>query len=343
MSRPFDVAQGRFRALVLEEAGGKPTAAMRELDETQLPEGDVTVAVSHSTLNYKDGLILAGIGGLVRTYPHVPGIDFAGTVTESRSPEFRPGDAVILTGWRVGETRWGGYAERARVRSEWLVKMPAGLDARRAMTLGTAGLTAMLAVMTLEEAGVTSDAGEVLVTGAAGGLGGVAIALLARLGYKVAAATGRAAAAERLRALGAGSIVDRQEISGPPARPLLSARWAGCIDAVGGAALPAILAAMRYGGAVAACGNAGGNEFATSVLPFILRGVRLLGVDSVMCPLPRRQAAWQRLARDMPRDALDRLTTLVALEDVPRLAARILKGETEGRIVIAMDSAARDG
>jgi len=325
-----------FRALVLEQADGAPTATIRRLKDSDLPEGDVTVAVSHSGLNYKDGLILKGLGGLVRRYPHVPGIDFAGTVIESRAAEYAPGDSVILTGWRVGEAHWGGYAERARVRAEWLVKMPDGFDAFHAMALGTAGFTAMLAVIALEVAGVAPGSDEVLVTGASGGLGGIAVALLSQRGYTVAAATGRAGSAERLKALGAASVIDRAEVSGPPARPLLSARWMGCIDAVGGAALPSVLAALRYGGAVAACGNAGGNDFAASVLPFILRGVRLLGIDSVMCPLPRRQEAWRRLARDMPMAALDSLATTVALEDLPHLADQILAGQTEGRIVVVL-------
>jgi acrylyl-CoA reductase (NADPH) len=265
----------------------------------------------------------------------VPGIDLAGTVVDSHTPEFSVGDAVLLTGWRVGEAHWGGYATRARVRGEWLVKLPAGLDAFHAMALGTAGLTAMLAVTALEETGVAPGAGEVLVTGAGGGLGGIAIALLARAGFKVVAATGRLDAADRLRALGAAEVVDRAALAAP-SRPLLSARWAGCVDSVGGAALPAILAATRYGGAIAACGNAGGNEFATTVLPFILRGVKLIGIDSVMCPKPARLAAWQRLARDMPREAIDALATQVALADVPALADRILAGQTEGRVVVAV-------
>jgi acrylyl-CoA reductase (NADPH) len=325
----------QFRALVLEQADGKVEATVRTLEESQLPDGDVTVAITHSGLNYKDGLILKGLGGLVRSYPHVPGIDFAGTVTESRSPEFKPGDAVLLTGWRVGETHWGGYAERARVRGEWLVKLPQGLDAFQAMTLGTAGLTAMLAVMALEEARIAPGAGEVLVTGAGGGLGGIAIALLAAAGFKVVAATGRMAAADRLRALGAAEVIGRSELAAP-ARPLLSARWAGCIDAVGGAALPAVLAATRYGGAVASCGNAGGNDLSTTILPFILRGVKLIGIDSVMCPKPTREAAWQRLAQEMPKDALKSLAAAVDLKDVPALAERILAGQVEGRVVVSV-------
>jgi acrylyl-CoA reductase (NADPH) len=321
------------RALVLDQANGKVAASIRDISDNQLPEGDVTVAISHSGLNYKDGLILKGLGGLVRTYPHVPGIDFAGTVIESRSTDYKSGDSVILTGWRVGETHWGGYAELARVRSDWLVKMPSGLDAFHAMALGTAGLTAMLAVMTLEDEGIVAGAGEILVTGAAGGLGGVAITLLKQLGYAVVAATGRAAAGDRLRALGAATVIDRAELA-PPSRPLASARWAGCIDAVGGAALPAVLAALKPGGVIAACGNAGGNELSTTVLPFILRGVKLIGIDSVMCAKPRREHAWRRLAREMPKDMLASLTATARLEDLPKLADRILAGQVEGRIVV---------
>ena len=324
-----------FKALVLDLADGKVSAAIRTLSDAQLPEGDVTVAVSHSGLNYKDGLILKGLGGLVRSYPHVPGIDFAGTVVESRATEFKPGDAVLLTGWRVGEAYWGGYAERARVKAEWLVKLPQGLDAFHAMALGTAGLTAMLAVMALEEARVAPDSGEVLVTGAGGGLGSIAVALLARAGFKVVAATGRTAEADPQPAHGANEVLDRS-VRAPPSRPMLSARWAGCVDAVGGAALPAVLASTRYGGAIASCGNAGGNEFSTTVLPFILRGVKLIGIDSVMCPKQAREAAWRRLAREMPAAMLDALAATARLEEVPALAERILAGQTAGRIVVTV-------
>jgi acrylyl-CoA reductase (NADPH) len=305
------------------------------LSEAQLPEGDVTVAVSLSAVNYKDGLILKGLGGLVRNYPHVPGIDFAGTVVASQSSKFKSGDAVLLTGWRVGEAHWGGYAAHARVRSDWLVKLPDGLDAHHAMGLGTAGLTAMLAAMALEAEGVTPQSGEVLVTGANGALGGIAIALLARAGFKVVAATGRTDAAERLRALGATEVIGRAELA-TPSRPLLSARWAGCVDAVGGAALPAVLAGTKYAGVVASCGNAGGNEFASTVLPFILRGVKLVGIESVMCPIPAREAAWRRLAQEMPAHVLDTLLSSITLEQVPGFADKILAGQTTGRIVVTV-------
>ena len=326
-----------FTALVLDEADGKVSASIRELDESSLPEGEVTVAVSHSTLNYKDGMILQGIGRLVRTYPHVPGVDFAGTVLASDSPDYAPGDKVVLTGWRVGEARWGGYAQRARVRADWLVKLPNGMSEREAMAIGTAGFTAMLAVMALEAAGLAPGAGEVLVTGANGGLGGVAVALLSSLGHEVTASTGRPEAADHLRALGAATVIDRAELATPPERPMLSERWAGAVDAVGGTTLASILAALNYRAAVAACGLAGGTKLDTTVIPFLLRGVRLLGIDSVMCPATERRAAWRRLAADLPRDRLESLTELVPLSALPGLAARILKGETRGRIVVDVD------
>ena len=325
---------GSFTALVLDEADGKVTASIKRLDEAALPKGDVTVAVSYSTLNYKDGMILNGIGRLVRNYPHVPGIDFAGTVEASDSPDYKIGDQVLLTGWRVGEAHWGGYAEKARVSADWLVPMPDGMDALQAMALGTAGFTAMLAVIALEEAGINPDKGPVLVTGAGGGVGGVAVALLAALGYTVEASTGRAELGDHLTALGASLIVPRDELEVPPARPLLSERWAGAVDAVGGKALAAILPQLTYHGAVASCGLAGGFELHGTVIPFLLRGIRLLGIDSVMCPAERRRAAWARLARDMAKEHIERLTEIVPLKALPELADRILKGETRGRIVV---------
>ena len=323
-----------FRALVLEEADKGVTASIRTLGEDYLPEGDVTVAVSYSTLNYKDGMVLGGIGRLVRTYPHVPGIDFAGTVTASDSPDYKPGDRVVLTGWRVGEAHWGGYAERARVKSEWLVPLPDGLSEKDSMTLGTAGFTAMLAVMELEDHGVTPDAGPILVTGANGGVGGVALSVLARLGYEVHASTGRMELADGLKALGAAEIIPRAELDVLPERPLLAERWAGAVDAVGGRTLSAMLPQMKYHGAVAACGLAGGPQLETTVIPFLLRGVKLLGIDSVMCPPGRRRAAWARLASDMPKAALESVCEIASLEDLPDLGRKILKGETRGRVVI---------
>ncbi|MEW5726611.1 MAG: MDR family oxidoreductase, partial [Pseudomonadota bacterium] len=301
--------------------------------------GDVTVRIDYSTLNYKDGMILNGLGRLVRQYPHVPGIDFAGTVDASDNPAWKPGDKVILTGWRVGEIHWGGHAQKARVKGEWLVPLPAGLTTRQAMALGTAGLTAMLAVMALEEHGLSPDGqGEVLVTGAAGGLGSVAVTLLARRGYTVAASTGRADQHDYLMSLGAQVLVDRAELSGGAAKPLLGERWLGCVDSVGGPTLAAVLAAMKLHAPVASCGNAGGVELNTTVLPFLLRGVNLLGIDSAQCPTPRRVAAWDRLAREMPLDLLESMTTEAGLADLPELGARILKGEVRGRVVVNVNA-----
>jgi acrylyl-CoA reductase (NADPH) len=326
--------QSTFKALVLREDGGKVAAAIETLADADLPDGDVTVGVRYSTLNYKDGMVLGGIGRLVRTYPHVPGIDFAGVVETSASPDFAPGDRVVLTGWRVGEAHWGGYAERARVKSDWLVKLPDGLSEYQAMALGTAGFTAMLAVIALEGAGLGPDRGEVLVTGANGGVGGVALALLAGLGYTVAASTGRPEASDHLTALGAATIIDRAELAAAPERPLLAERWAGAVDAVGGTTLASILAQTAYDGAVAACGLAGGTKLETTVIPFLLRGVKLLGIESVMCPRDRREAAWARLAREMPADALERLSHTVPLAALAELGPKILQGRTQGRVVV---------
>lgn len=324
-----------FRALVLDEADGKVAASVRQVERAALPAGDVTIAVAASTINYKDGMILKGIGRLVRKYPHVPGIDFAGTVVESAHAGFKAGDAVVLTGWRVGETQWGGYGQLARVRGDWLVRLPAGLSIRRAMAVGTAGFTAMLAVMALERHGVRPGAGDVLVTGAAGGVGSVAIAILARLGHRVVASTGRPETHDYLRSLGAAEIVDRASLATPSGKPLDAERWAGAIDAVGGTTLANVLAQVKYRGAVAACGLAGGNKLETTVLPFLLRGVNLLGIDSVMSPMDERAEAWRRIAAgDLPADKLDALTGTARLEDLPRLAEEILAGRLRGRWVI---------
>ena len=323
-----------FKALVLDSANGAVTAAVRELDESALPAGDVTVAVAASTLNYKDGLVLAGRGGLVKKYPHVPGIDFAGTVIASENPAYAVGDRVILTGWRVGELHWGGYAEIARVRGEWLVPLPNTWSFRDAMAIGTAGFTAMLAVMRLEAQGLAPDRGEVLVTGAAGGVGSVATAILAKRGYTVVASTGRAEAADYLKRLGAASVIDRSAFAEPAKRPLEGERWAGCVDSVGGNTLARVLAQTKYGGSVAAVGLAGGAELHHSVVPFLLRGVNLLGIDSVMCPRGPRVAAWERLVGDLPRDALATFTVGARLEDLPRLASEILAGKVRGRVVV---------
>ncbi len=327
-----------FRAIRLEEAGGKVSAAVATLEEAELPEGDVTVRVEYSTLNYKDGLILGGLGRLVRQYPHVPGIDFAGTVEASSSPAFAPGDKVVLTGWRVGELHWGGYAQKARVKAAWLVPLPKGLSTREAMAIGTAGFTAMLSVMALEAHGVAADQGEVLVTGAAGGVGSVALAVLARLGYKLAASTGRAEQHAYLKSLGAVSIVARAELAEKPTRPLQPERWAGAVDTVGSNTLANVLAQIKYRGSVAACGLAGGNDLPTTVLPFILRGVNLLGIDSVMCPMELRLKAWARLARDLPLEKLAQMSETVPLAALPALAPRILKGELRGRTVVDVNA-----
>ena len=323
-----------FRALVLHEDGGKVASRVEAVDESRLPAGEVVVAVEYSTLNYKDGMILEGLGRLVRTYPHVPGIDFAGTVERSDSASFRPGDKVVLTGWRVGEVQWGGLAEKARVKADWLVPLPGGLSPAQAMAVGTAGFTAMLAAIALERHGLRPGDGDVLVTGAAGGVGSVATALLSHLGHRVVAATGRPQLRDYLTGLGAADLVARADLAAKPSRPLDSERWAGAIDAVGGTTLATVLTQLKYRAAVAACGLAGGSDLTTSVIPFLLRGVSLLGVDSVMCPPAERSAAWRRLARDLPLDRLDRMTEIVPLTAVPGLAPQILKGAVRGRVVV---------
>jgi acrylyl-CoA reductase (NADPH) len=323
-----------FKALVLSRQDDRVTAAVEEVEEARLPEGDVTVAVEHSTLNYKDGLIILNKAPLVRSFPHVPGIDFAGRVVDSAHPDWQPGDAVVLTGWGVGERQWGGHAERARVKGDWLVPLPAGWTTEHAMAVGTAGFTAMLAVMALENHGLEAGAGEVLVTGAAGGVGSVAVAVLARLGHQVTASTGRAASHEYLKALGASQVIDRAELAEPGSRPLESERFAGCIDAVGGATLARVLGQMKYRCSVAAVGLAGGSELHTTVIPFLLRGVNLLGIDSVYQPMAPRRAAWQRLARDLDLRTLAAMIQPATLEDLPRLAGDILQGQVQGRVVV---------
>jgi len=323
-----------FRALVLREADRKVSASIEALTDDDLPEGDVLVRVSHSTVNYKDGMVINGIGRLVRDYPHVPGIDFSGTVEASDSPDFKPGDPVVLTGWRVGETHWGGHAEKARVKADWLVPLPEGLSEANAMAVGTAGFTAMMAVRALEDHGVTPGSGEVLVTGASGGVGSVATAILANLGYNVAASTGRPEQADYLKSLGATTIIDRAELSELPSRPLARERFAGAIDNVGGSTLSNLLTQMAYGGSVAAVGLTGGNELSATVLPFLLRGVNLLGIDSVMCPKDRRLETWRRVARDLPMDKLTAMAETHALDDLPRLGKEILGGAVSGRAVV---------
>ena len=330
----------QFRALVLRQVDGVVRAAVEQVGADALPEGDVLVRVTHSTLNYKDGMILAGQGRLVRTYPHVPGIDFAGVVESSSDPRWTPGQGVVLTGWRVGETRWGGYAELASVKADMLVALPDGMTPRQAMAIGTAGFTSMLAVMALEEHGLVPGAGpgsgDVLVTGAAGGVGSVAVALLSRLGHRVVGSSGRPETHDYLRALGAAEILDRAALAAPPGRPLDAERWAGAIDAVGGTTLATLLSQLRYRASVASVGLAGGTELTTTVLPFLLRGVNLLGIDSVMCPVERRQRAWDRLAAELPADMLESMTEVIPLDALPEYGGRILAGQTRGRVVVEM-------
>ncbi len=324
-----------FRALLVEKTADEPpVASVQMLDDSRLPAGEVTVAVEYSTVNYKDGLCMGSGGGLVRTYPHVPGIDFSGTVEMSDDARYKSGDKVVLTGWRVGEAHWGGYAEKARVKADWLVPLPQGLTTRQAMAIGTAGLTSMLAVMALEDHGLTPHKGEVLVTGAAGGVGSVATAILAHLGYQVAAVTGRPQSAAYLTSLGAARIVAREDISEPVKRPLEAETWAGCIDAVGGPMLARVLGQMKYGASVAAVGLAGGANLPATVIPFLLRGVNLLGIDSVMQPYDNRVRAWARLARDLPMDRLEAMISPAGLSQLPALGAAILNGQVQGRIVV---------
>ncbi|MFD1696029.1 MDR family oxidoreductase [Roseibium aestuarii] len=324
-----------FRAVVVDKLeDGSTRARVRTLEEASLPEGDVTVRVEYSNLNYKDGLCLTSGGGLVKTYPHVPGIDFAGTVEQSSDPRYQPGDRVVLTGWRVGEIRWGGYAETARVMADWLVKLPEGLSTREAMAIGTAGFTAMLAIQALEDHGLAPGHGPVLVTGAAGGVGSVATAILAHLGHEVAAVTGRPDTEAYLRGLGARRIVAREELAETVKRPLESETWAGCVDAVGGAMLARVLGQMKYGASVAAVGLAGGAGLPASVVPFLLRGVNLLGIDSVLKPHADRVRAWDRLARDLPKATLEAMIQPATLSELPELGAAILKGQVKGRVVV---------
>ncbi|WP_108660499.1 MDR family oxidoreductase [Acuticoccus kandeliae] len=329
-----------MKALIVDKTDDGVVAKIETVDEARLPAGEagdamVTVRVTHSTVNYKDGLCLSGGGGLVRTYPHVPGIDFAGIVEASDDPRYAPGDAVVLTGWRVGETWWGGYAEKARVKGDWLVPLPKGLTARQAMAVGTAGFTSMLAVMALEAHGMKPGGRPVLVTGAAGGVGSVATAILAKLGYEVAAVTGRPETEPYLKSLGAASILPRDAIAGPPTRPLGRETYAGVIDAVGGAMCAHALTLLQYGGGVAAVGLAGGVALeGATVIPFLLRGVNLLGIDSVMQPRENRLVAWERVASDLPLDLLETMIEDVPLEKVTAIGDAILKGNVRGRVVV---------
>jgi acrylyl-CoA reductase (NADPH) len=328
-----------FTALVVEkDDAGRTTAAVQTLPDDRLPPGDVTVAVEYSTLNYKDGLCLGPATGMVRSYPHVPGVDFAGTVEASDDPRYKPGDKVVLTGWRVGEWHWGGYATKARVKADWLVHLPQGLTNRQTMAVGTAGFTAMLAILDLQDHGLTPDKGEVLVTGAAGGVGSVATAILAKLGYRVAAVTGRPETEAYLRDLGAARIIPRAELAETVKRPLETEAWAGCVDAVGGTMLARVLGQMQYGTSVAAVGLAGGSLVPASIIPFLLRGINLLGIDSVLRPYEDRVRAWDRIARDLPLDKLEAMIRPASLAELPDLGAAILKGEVQGRVVVDVNA-----
>ncbi|WP_447971872.1 MDR family oxidoreductase [Nitrospira sp. M1] len=328
-----------FKALVVEKTGqADVSVCVQEMTEDRLPSGDVTVAVEYTTVNYKDGLCLQANNGLVRDYPHVPGIDFAGTIEASNDPRYRPGDTVVLTGWRVGETHWGGYSQKARVKADWLVPLPDNLTTRQAMAIGTAGFSAMLAIVALEDHGLTPEQGVVLVTGAAGGVGSIATAILGNLGYDVAAVTGRPEAADYLKSLGATRIVARQEINIASAKPLESETWAGCVDAVGGKMLARVLGQLKYGTSVAAVGLAGGVALPTNVLPFLLRGVNLLGIDSVLQPFDRRLRAWRRIASDLPLEKLDAMIRPARLAEVPKLGVEILNGRIKGRIVVDVNA-----
>lgn len=325
-----------FRALRLNKTDDGQSHEIVELNDDALMDGDVTVTVSHSTLNYKDGLALTGAAPVVRVWPMIAGIDFAGTVESSDNPQFQPGDNVILNGWGVGEAHFGGYAQKARVKGDWLVKRPENISAARAMAIGTAGYTAMLCVMAIEP-DTPTDAGEVLVTGAAGGVGSVAVALLAKLGYQVVASTGRPNEADYLTSLGAARIIDRADLSGQ-GRPLDKENWAAVVDAVGSHTLANAISQTRYGGTVAACGLAQGPDLPASVMPFILRGVTLRGVDSVMAPQALRQEAWARLAQDLDLEKLDAMTSTATLSDLPELGQKILAGQTRGRVVIDVNT-----
>jgi len=329
-----------FKALVLDQDGdGKVSASYQTLSNDQLPEGDTTMAVEYSSLNYKDGMIINGLGRLVRDYPHVPGVDFVGTVESCDTGAFEVGQKVICTGWRVGEVHWGGFATRARVQAKWLVPLPDALSAEQSMAIGTAGLTAMLALMALEEHGLTPDAeGEVLVTGAAGGVGSVAVALLSALGYRVAAGTGRESTQAYLTDLGATTIVSREELEEAARGPLGKERWSGAIDNVGGPILGNLLAALGYGASCAAVGLAASPKLDATVLPFLLRGVNLLGIDSVNAPKARRVQAWTRLAAELPMGKLDAITHVRGLSEAVDLAGQILKGQIQGRTVIDVNT-----
>lgn len=331
------MADETFRALVVEERDGARSVAVRDLPLADLPANEVLVRVAYSTLNYKDGLAVTGKGKILRANPMVPGIDFSGTVVESASPDYSPGDEVVLTGWSVGERYWGGFSQLARAKAGWLVPLPPGLSLRQVMSVGTAGFTAMLAVQALERHGLTPGGRDVLVTGAAGGVGSVAVALLHAAGYRVVASTGRPAEADYLKELGAAEIIDRAALAGP-GKPLESERWAGAVDTVGGTTLAGVLRSLAYGGAVAACGNAGGIELNTTVFPFILRGAAILGIESVNAPFAQRKAAWGRIARDLPLPLIDRMTQVIGLGELPAACEAITNGQVRGRTVVDVNA-----
>lgn len=322
-----------FKAILLEQDGTQTKARVAELEEARLPEGDVTIAVEYSTLNYKDGLAITGRSPVVRTWPMVPGIDFAGTVEASTNSRFGAGDKVVLNGWGVGENRWGGLAQKARVPGEFLIPLPRGLSTRDAMAIGTAGYTAMLSVQTLERAGIYPDSGDVLVTGANGGVGSFAVAILAKRGYRVIASTGRSEETARLRGLGAAEVVDRHSLS-DKGKPLQKERWAGAIDSVGSYTLANICAATKYGGVVAACGLAQGMDFLATVAPFILRGVTLAGIDSVNAPLAKRLSAWESLAKEVDAKIIDAIASQISLEQAIPTASVLLDGRIKGRVIV---------
>jgi acrylyl-CoA reductase (NADPH) len=326
-------ALATFKAIRIDKAEKGTSAALTQFDEAELMEGDVTVRVEYSTLNYKDGLAVTGKAPVVRRFPMIAGIDLAGTVEQSSHPQWKAGDKVICTGWGMGETHLGAYAEKARVKGDWLVRLPEAMSTRNAMAIGTAGFTAMLSVLALEKHGLTPKAGPVVVTGAAGGVGSVASAVLSKLGYHVIASTGRMSEASYLKDIGAAEVIDRNELSGP-AKPLAKERWAGGVDSVGSTTLANLLSMTKYGGAVAACGLAAGMDLPSSVAPFILRGVCLLGIDSVMCPIERRKLAWNRLASDLDRAKLTEITHEIGMEQVVDAGAKILAGQVRGRIVV---------
>jgi len=326
-----------FKGILIEKDDAGYRAALKEIDETQLPEGDVTVSVSHSTLNYKDGLAITGKGPVVRKFPMVPGVDLVGSVEESSHPEYQIGDSVVLNGWGVGEVHWGGLAQKARLKGEWLVPLPQQFTPLQAMAIGTAGYTAMLCVLALERHGVTPGKGEILVTGAAGGVGSVAVAVLSKLGYTVVGVSGRPQESDYIKNLGATEVLDRSAFSSP-GKPLARERWAGAVDVVGSHTLANVCATTQYRGVVTACGLAGGMDFPATVAPFILRGVTLAGIDSVMCPRPDRLVAWQRLGTDLDISKLSLITNEIGLNEVVSMASKLMDGEVRGRVVVDVNT-----